>query len=92
MVFTGELTVEQQNHADMIDAVEGLTRALKSGQKTIAAPDVKVTVEAPSVTVQSATPNVQVTTPKHTPATYEFIIERDEDSRIARVIARPIDG
>ncbi len=90
MAVTGETSIEQDQHADIVETLGEIKAEIRSINITTPAvepPVVNVSVEPTTVLV----PPSSVTVQARKPVSYEFTIRRHHDGRIKSVRAVP-DG
>ena len=97
-MLTGELSTEQHQHHELVEIMEGLVSAVRAN-KPLELPKFSradLAVHPPVVNVSTPTPiippaKVTVNAPESAKqCSWEFIIHRDEDDNIERVIANPL--
>ncbi len=86
MAVTGEMTEEQERHAEFIDSMDGIAGAINSITAESKPPIVNVKVDSPIVKV----PSSKVVLSVRKPVSYVFTIVRQQNGFIESVIARPV--
>jgi len=86
MPLTGETTLTQDQHSDVVEALEEINAAIRKIKATADAPIVNVTVEPSAVEI----PPASIVVESSKPVKYKFTIYRGDHGFIKSVLAEPV--